>query len=94
MILRIITSPFVLAIIMIAYIYHGFNNWSRYLRYGGEWSTYSENDRKTILDVYQILKHKYVGKCKICKTGFNDLDIETIGSRPEDICSSCFTSNA
>jgi len=34
------------------------------------------------------------GKCKYCGQTFTDLDMKVEQSRPKDVCSSCFTSNA
>lgn len=34
------------------------------------------------------------GTCKVCKRPFNSLDSRTQKSRPIEICTACFTSNA
>ena len=56
LVLRLLAFPFVFCIIMIKYIYHGIRHACLFLKYGGEWITYAERDRKTILDVYRKLE--------------------------------------
>ena len=56
MILRIIVAPFVLGIILTAYIYFSFRRTYHFIKYGGEWINYDRDDRITIQDIYQKLK--------------------------------------
>ena len=34
------------------------------------------------------------GNCNYCKKPFDEIDAKTIGSRPDNMCTTCFTSNA
>lgn len=58
-ILRIITFPFILSIVLIAYNYHAFKHSIKFLIYGGEWITYDAADKITIKDIYIKLKDKH-----------------------------------
>jgi len=58
LLLRLIAMPFVLCIVLIAYNYHAFRNALHFLRYGGEWITYSKKDQKTIQDIFNELQNK------------------------------------
>lgn len=58
-ILRIITFPFILSIVLIAYNYHAFKYSFKFLIYGGEWITYDAGDKTTIKDIYMKLSDKH-----------------------------------
>lgn len=58
-ILRIITFPFILSIILIAYNYHAFKHSIKFIINGGEWITYDAGDKTTIKDIYMKLSDKY-----------------------------------
>jgi len=53
---RIIVLPFVFAIIFTAYVVHAFNNTRLFLLYGGEWNTYTKDDKVTMQKIYLKLK--------------------------------------
>lgn len=57
--LRIITFPFILSIVLIAYNYHAFKYSIKFLIYGGEWITYDAGDKTTIKDIYMKLQDKH-----------------------------------
>lgn len=46
------------------------------------------------IGVEYLFKDEKRGICKVCKNKFSDLDIQMEGSRPKDICVTCFTCNA
>lgn len=55
-IIRILVSPFVLLLLIIALAKDVFIKMYLFLRYGGEWITYySSNQKKTINDIYHEL---------------------------------------
>lgn len=58
LILRIITSPFLLIMMLVFHIYTGFLNTFLFIKYGGEWMTYSDEDKSTIYKIYKELKEK------------------------------------
>lgn len=57
-VLRVIALPFVLAIILIKYNAHAIVNVVMFLVHGGEWITYAKDDKKTIYDLYKVIKEK------------------------------------
>ena len=57
-ILRLIVSPFVLIISLIPNIYFSFKVFVLFIRYGGEFITYTKSDKVTIYDIYKNLKLK------------------------------------
>lgn len=59
-ILRIIALPFVTAIILISYITFALGRSFDFLRYGGEFNSYSKNETATIQDIYNELKNKRI----------------------------------
>ena len=44
---RIIAYPFVLGLILVSYNFHALRNSVFFLLHGGEWNTYTQDDRKT-----------------------------------------------
>ena len=58
LILRIIASPFLLMMMLVFHIYTGFLNTFLFIKYGGEWMTYSDEDKPTIYKIYEELKKK------------------------------------
>lgn len=59
--LRILISPFLLIILIIAFIYLAFNRWFLFLRFGGEWLNYEDiNESKTIQHIYEKLKQDII----------------------------------
>jgi hypothetical protein len=58
-ILRIITFPFILSIVLIAYNYHAFKYSIKFIINGGEWITYDAGDKTTIKDIYMKLSDKH-----------------------------------
>jgi hypothetical protein len=57
-VLRIISSPFLLMMLLVFHIYTSFKNTYLFIRYGGEWMTYDDTDKPTIYKIYQELKAK------------------------------------
>lgn len=57
LILRILVYPFILGIIFVAYNARVIIDSIYFLLYGGEWITYSKQDRITIQDIYLELKN-------------------------------------
>ncbi len=55
-IIRIISSPFILGLVLITHISFAFKRTFDFIRYGGEFSNYDKNERATIQDVYEKLK--------------------------------------
>jgi hypothetical protein len=56
--LRIITFPFILSIILISYNFHALKHSIKFIINGGEWITYDSEDKITIKDIYMKLKDK------------------------------------
>lgn len=54
--LRIIASPFVLGLILIAYILGAFKRWVQFLKYGGEWINYDKDETVTIQKIYEEIR--------------------------------------
>lgn len=63
-ILRSLSYPFILCIILIYYNIHAIRNSILYLMYGGEWNTYSKGDRVTMQDIYLKLKEEHDNRTK------------------------------
>lgn len=60
---RIIGSPFVLCIVLIANILLSFKVTLNFLKYGGEFIAYTnKNERKTIASVYYAISKKSTSK--------------------------------
>ena len=55
-ILRLISYPFLLALIIIKYNAYALIHSILFLCYGGEWITYAEKDKITIQDIFDELK--------------------------------------
>jgi predicted PurR-regulated permease PerM len=62
LLLRIISFPVILVMLVCVYIYvlvwHSYN----FVRWGGEWITYRQNEKKNIQDIYNLLKEKQNGE--------------------------------
>jgi len=56
--IRLLGSPFLLCIILIAYNYHAIRHFLLTIKYGGEWITYRQDERKTIQDLYNEIKNQ------------------------------------
>jgi hypothetical protein len=56
--LRLLVSPLVLALLSVTFAYHAIRMFGLYLWYGGEWITLARGDRKTIDELYQLLKEQ------------------------------------
>jgi hypothetical protein len=61
-ILRILSFPFVLGLILIAYNTYGFARAVSFLKHGGEWINYRKGDKKTIYDIYLKLETTLIKK--------------------------------
>jgi len=58
LILKLIASPFVLAVLLVFHIYTSFKNTFLFIKHGGEWITYRDDDKPTIYKIYKQLKNK------------------------------------
>ena len=65
---RIIFSPLVFLLIITSGIISAFTAWYLFIKFGGEWITYkNENDKKSIGDIFELLKEiKQENDSKIC----------------------------
>ena len=57
-IVRILASPFVLAIILIGFNYSAFVRWINFIKHGGEFINYDKDEKTTIHDIYLLHKEK------------------------------------
>ena len=55
---RILVSPIILALLLVTYLYGCLKHFVKYIRYGGEWLTYDKTDRRSMDDIFKILKEK------------------------------------
>jgi len=55
-IVRIIAFPFVFALIFIAHNIFVIKRTFHFLKYGGEYVNFEENEKPTILEIYKMLK--------------------------------------
>ena len=56
---RILISPFIFLMILTTSIFHSFLDWYLFIKFGGEFYTYkNEEEKKSIGDVYDFLKEK------------------------------------
>jgi hypothetical protein len=55
---RILVSPIILALLIFSYALGCLKHFVKYIRYGGEWVTYTKGDPKTIGDIYELLKEQ------------------------------------
>jgi hypothetical protein len=53
---RILASPLILGLIILGYFYGAIVRFAKYLKYGGELITFTENERPTINSIYYELK--------------------------------------
>jgi hypothetical protein len=56
LILKLITAPLVFCIFLIMGIARSFRGAFFFIRYGGEWVTYMEDDKESIANIYYHLK--------------------------------------
>lgn len=54
--LRLLVFPFVLGIIVVRYNFAAIGQALGFIRFGGEWITYSIADKQTIKDIFEELK--------------------------------------
>jgi hypothetical protein len=45
-------------LIVVTYLFLAIKNWLLFIKYGGEWITFQENERPNIEDIYRLLKDK------------------------------------
>lgn len=57
-ILRTITLPFVIGLLLIYMVYYVILKSYHFILYGGEFITYNKGDKKMIYDIYEQLKTK------------------------------------
>ena len=55
--IRLIAFPFVFMLHFIASTYNVFVNTWLFIKYGGEWISYTETDKETIVGIYYKLKY-------------------------------------
>jgi len=58
LIIRLIVSPFILGLLIIAYTVGCLKRWIGFIKFGGEWINYEKGDPKTIQDIFKILKEQ------------------------------------
>lgn len=63
LILRILSYPFILGLILLKYNAHAIINSIFFLRYGGECITYAKEDKTTMQDIYLELKKSNKQEC-------------------------------
>lgn len=56
---RLIVSPFILGILICSYTFGCIKHFGMYLKYGGEWITYTKGDPKRMEDIYKQLKEQH-----------------------------------
>lgn len=56
---RLIISPIILLLLIFAYAMGCVKHFFNFVRYGGEWFSYSKDDPKRMDDIYRILKEQY-----------------------------------
>lgn len=59
LILRLIASPFILGILLILYTHQLLKHFVKYIRWGGEWITYSKDDTVRMKDIFDWIKENY-----------------------------------
>lgn len=57
-VLRILVSPIILALLIFSYGLGCVKHFIKYIRYGGEWVTYTKGDPKRMEDIYKLLKEQ------------------------------------
>ena len=55
-IIKILVSPFLFCFIWISYTILALNNTRLFILYGGEWNTYTKDDKATMQSIYLELK--------------------------------------
>ena len=55
-ILRIIASPFILGLILVAHIFYSIKRTLHFIKYGGEFINYDKDERATIQKIYEEMK--------------------------------------
>jgi hypothetical protein len=63
--LRILASPVILQLLIITYLFGCIRHFIEYLKYGGEWIRYVDNEYKCINDIYKLLKEQLKNNEKI-----------------------------
>ncbi|HPY81282.1 MAG TPA: hypothetical protein PK548_05540 [Bacteroidales bacterium] len=56
LLLRILVSPIIFALILVGHTYSAVKRFYLFIRYGGEFITFENNERPTIEKIYQKLK--------------------------------------
>lgn len=59
---RILAAPFIFVIALIHALFHTTKRTWQFIKYGGEITNYVKEDKKTIQDIYEILKENYERK--------------------------------
>lgn len=55
---RVIVSPLIFWILLFSYGQGCLKHFVKYLRYGGEWVTYSKDEPKSMQEIYKLLKER------------------------------------
>lgn len=58
LIMRIISSPFILCILFIAHNLFVLKRFWHFLKFGGEYVNFEENERKTLMEIFKMLKEQ------------------------------------
>jgi hypothetical protein len=56
---RLIVSPIILVLLIVSYGIGCIKHFVRFIKYGGEWLSYTKNDAKRMDDIYKFLKENY-----------------------------------
>lgn len=58
LLLRLFVSPIIFALILVGHIYSAVKKFLLFMRWGGEFITFENNERPTIEKIYQKLKEE------------------------------------
>lgn len=56
---RLIISPIILLLLIFTYAFGCAKHFFRFVRYGGEWVSYTKDDPKRMEDIYKLLKEQH-----------------------------------
>lgn len=56
--LRLLVSPFIFCLLIVTYNYSAIKRFYYFVKYGGEFLSYENDERKNIDDIYKLLKEK------------------------------------
>lgn len=58
LLLRLLVSPIIFALILVGHIYSAIRRFILFIRWGGEFITFREDERPTIEEIYKKLKEE------------------------------------